>query len=186
MGPPGSGGAPGAPGAPRPLGGPGGPLVQVPQQPVAPAGDVKTMEQLPQVSMGDCTKANDFIEEVKGYLHLNQDVAGFNSLVKKITFTLTLIKGPDTTGWTHDMGNFLDTLDPVDNIPDLWMQFLEDFEQQFQNMQKGDRVHTQLKGLRMHFPEINTYIAKFEELARQAGYTVGNSETIHTFDSKKG
>jgi hypothetical protein len=33
----------------------------------------------------------------------------------------------------------------------------------------------------MKFPEINTYIAKFKELAWQAGYTVGNSETMHTF-----
>jgi hypothetical protein len=53
---------------------------------------------------------DNFIKEVKGYLHLNQDVAGFNSPIKKIMFTLTLIKGEDTTGWTRDMGNFLDGL----------------------------------------------------------------------------
>jgi hypothetical protein len=39
----------------------------------------------------------------------------------------------------------------------------------------------QLEGLRMHFPDINQYIAKFEELARQARYTAGNPETMHTF-----
>jgi hypothetical protein len=33
----------------------------------------------------------------------------------------------------------------------------------------------------MQFPEIDTYITKFEELARQAGYTTGNPETLHTF-----
>jgi hypothetical protein len=33
----------------------------------------------------------------------------------------------------------------------------------------------------MKFPEINTYIAKFEELAQQAGYTMGNPKMIHTF-----
>jgi hypothetical protein len=33
----------------------------------------------------------------------------------------------------------------------------------------------------MHFPDIDKYIAKFEELARQAGYTAGNSKTMHTF-----
>jgi hypothetical protein len=33
----------------------------------------------------------------------------------------------------------------------------------------------------MHFPDIDQYIAKFEELARQAGYTAGNPETMHTF-----
>jgi hypothetical protein len=42
-------------------------------------------------------------------------------------------------------------------------------------------VHVQLEGLRMRFPEINTYIVKFKELARQAGYTTGNRETMHTF-----
>jgi hypothetical protein len=107
MGPPGGRGGPG---------GPGGPLAQVPQQPVAPVGDVKTIGQLPQVFMGNCTKADNFIKEVKGYLCLNQDIAGFDSPIKKIAFTLTLIKGPDTTGWMCNMGNFLDTLDPTDNI----------------------------------------------------------------------
>jgi hypothetical protein len=33
----------------------------------------------------------------------------------------------------------------------------------------------------MHFLDIDQYITKFEELVRQAGYTVGNPETIHTF-----
>jgi hypothetical protein len=33
----------------------------------------------------------------------------------------------------------------------------------------------------MNFPEIDTYIVKFEELAWQAGYTIGNPETVHTF-----
>jgi hypothetical protein len=85
-----------------------------------PAGDTKTMGQLPQISTGDCSKADNFIEEVKGYLCLNQDVVGFDLPIKKIAFTLMLIKGEDTTGWTRDMGDFLDGLGPVDNIPDLW------------------------------------------------------------------
>jgi hypothetical protein len=33
----------------------------------------------------------------------------------------------------------------------------------------------------MKFPEIDMYITKFEELARQAGYMMGNPETLHTF-----
>jgi hypothetical protein len=39
----------------------------------------------------------------------------------------------------------------------------------------------QLEGLWMHFPDINQYIAKFKELARQVGYTAGNPETMHAF-----
>jgi hypothetical protein len=130
-------GGPGGPGGPgMPGGGPG--QANVLQQPVPPVGDVKTMGQLPQIFTGDHARADDFIEEVKGYLRLNQDMVGFNSPMKKIAFMLTLIKGADTAGWTQDMGVFLDGLDPGDNIPELWMQFLVKFGQQFQDMQKED------------------------------------------------
>jgi hypothetical protein len=139
------------------------------------------MGQLPQIFMGDHSKVDNFIEEVKGYLCLNQDVAGFNLPIKKIAFTLTLIKGEDIAGWTRDMGDFLDGLTLVDNILDLWTEFLVEFRQQFQDTQRGDRAHTQLEGLWMHFPDIDQYIAKFKELAQQAGYTAGNPETMHTF-----
>jgi hypothetical protein len=116
------------------------------------------MGVLPQVFMGDQAKADDFIEEVKGYLWLNQDVAGFDSPMKKIVFMLMLIKGPDTARWTQDMGTFLDGLDPGDNIPELWTQFLAEFRQQFQDTQKEDQAQVQLEGLQMRFPEIDTYI----------------------------
>jgi hypothetical protein len=109
-----------------------------------PAGDVKTMGQLPQIFTGDQSKVDNFIEEVKGYLCLNQDVAGFDLPIKKIVFTLMLIKGEDTAGWIRDMGDFLDGLMPADNIPDLWTQFLVEFGQQFQDTQRGDQAHTQL------------------------------------------
>jgi hypothetical protein len=33
----------------------------------------------------------------------------------------------------------------------------------------------------MHFPEIDQYIADFEELVRRAGYTIGSEETISFF-----
>jgi hypothetical protein len=139
------------------------------------------MGQLPQVFTGDWARVDNFIEDVKGYLRLNQDMAGFDSPMKKIAFMLMLIKGADTAGWMWDMGTFLDSLDLGDNIPELWTQFLVEFGQQFQDMQKEDWARAQLEGLHMKFPEIDTYIAKFEELAWQAGYTMGNPEMVHTF-----
>jgi hypothetical protein len=114
-------------------GGPGrGP--QIPQQLVTPTGNIKTMGQLPQVFTGDHSKADNFIEEVKEYLCLNQDIAGFNLPIKKIAFMLTLIKGSDTTGWTCNLGDFLDMLGPAGNVLDLWAQFLLGFGQQFKDM----------------------------------------------------
>ena len=56
------------------------------------------MGQLPFVFDGNQTKADDFINKVKSYLLLNQDVSRFNLPIKKVAFTITLIKGPDTAG----------------------------------------------------------------------------------------
>ena len=104
-------------------GGGGPPSPQPPQQPqqqqnVAQAADVKAMGKLPDRFDGDQTKAEDFIEEVKGYLCLNQDVAGFNSPMKKVTFTLTHMKGPKVSNWVKTMGETIEGLNPlVDNIP---------------------------------------------------------------------
>jgi hypothetical protein len=103
------------------------------------------MGQLPQIFTGDRARADDFIKEVKGYLRLNQDVAGFDSPMKKIAFMLTLIKGADTVGWMWNMGTFLDGLDLGDNILELWTQFLAEFGQQFQDMQKEDQARVQLR-----------------------------------------
>ena len=94
------------------------------------------MGSLPQIFNGDWSKADDFIEEVKGYFHLNADVAGYNSPYKKVAFTLTLIKGEEPAQLVWNMGNWLNTLDPVaDNIKDLWLQFLEAYAYQFQDSQ---------------------------------------------------
>ena len=56
----GGGGPPGG-------GPPGGTRPGVDLVPVAIAGDVKSMGSLPQIFTGDCTRADDFIEEVRGY-----------------------------------------------------------------------------------------------------------------------
>ena len=95
--------------------GSGGQLQQ--QQNVPAAADVKAMGKLPNTFDSDQAKAEDFIEEVKGYLCLNQDVARFNSLMKKVAFILTHMKGPKVANWVKTMEETIEGLDPlVDNI----------------------------------------------------------------------
>jgi len=90
--------------------------------------------------------------------------------------------GPQIARWKRDVGNFLDTLDPIlNNIPDVWNQFLYKFAEQYQDSQKENRARAQLKNCRMKFPEIDDYISRFEELCRNAGYTQGNNEVFHLF-----
>jgi hypothetical protein len=148
---------------------------------VAQAADVQAMGKQPQDFFRDREKANNFIEEVQGYLCLNANVSSFNSLKKKAAFTLTCIKGPEVAGWVQDMGQVIDELGPNDNTPIFWEQFLREFETQFQDSSREDRAQTEITKLHMKNGEINAYIAKFEELARKAGYTAGNPETLQQF-----
>ena len=115
--------------------------------------DVKAMGKLPKIFGGNREQADDFIEAIKGYLRLNQDVAGFDSPMKKVAFTLTHMQGPEVAGWVKDMGTMLDGLNPAtDNIPDLWNQFLEEFEAQSQDSQRVEKAKDRIEKLKMKWP----------------------------------
>src|SRR5713101_6005137 len=55
------------------------------------------------------------------------------------------------------------------------------FEQQFNDSTRTQRSRQQLEKLQFKFPDIDQYIADFEDLANLSGYTVGNDETINLF-----
>ncbi len=97
-------------------------------QPVPQANNAKAMGELPDVFNRDRTKAESFLNQLNHYFLLNLDVPGFNSPIKKVALAITLIKGPEVTGWTRALGELLRALDLIhDNIPALW----EHFEQEF-------------------------------------------------------
>jgi Retrotransposon gag protein len=76
----------------------------------------------------------------------------------------------------------LDRLNPlVDNIPEVWEHFCDEFTEQFLDTTEQETARTDLQKLRMEPGKIDQYISKFEELARHANYTVGNEETARLF-----
>src|SRR6267142_4403252 len=99
------GGAPGG-GRPAPAAAAQGPV------PVAAPGDIRTMGTLLQIFTGNRAKAQDFLDEVLGYFHANRGVARFESPMRKVSITLTMIKGSEVAGWARDMGRWIDALDP--------------------------------------------------------------------------
>jgi hypothetical protein len=66
------------------------------QQVVAPAGDARPIKVLPFVFIGNRTQAEAFLTAIRTYLNLNFNVPGFNSPIKKVALTLSLMQGPDT------------------------------------------------------------------------------------------
>ena len=102
--------------------------------------------------------------------------------MKKVAFTLTHMQGPEVAGWVKDMGTMLDGLNPAtDNIPDLWNQFLEEFEAQYQDSQRVEKAKDRIEKLKMRWPNIDQYISEFEELCQKAQFTSGNPETQRMF-----
>jgi Retrotransposon gag protein len=80
------------------------------------------------------------------------------------------------------MGAWIDSLDPVDDdIQFTWDTFVQEFTEHFTDLQDQQRARLDLDRCKMCFPEIDQYIANFEELVRRAGYTIRSEETISFF-----
>jgi hypothetical protein len=137
---------------------------------------------LPDPFYGKREEAEKFLREVQGYFRSNRQVAGYNSPIRKVAITLTLLKGQDVSAWADRMGDWIDTLHPVDDdIDDVWTTFLAEFRDQYADSQRQQRARQELETLRMTGTEIDKYIAKFEDLVTLSGYTVGNEETMNFF-----
>jgi retrotransposon gag protein len=131
---------------------------------------------------GTRSKADDFIDELKSYFCVNRLNVALQFPITKAAFTLTLIKGPEVTGWVRDTGEFLDNLDPTTNdVPEVWEQFLNNFAERFQDSTCENRAWQELENLTLKFPFIDKYTSKFEELAQQANYMARNPETWQIF-----
>jgi hypothetical protein len=63
----------------------------------------------------------------------------------------------------------------------VWTLFLHEFTQQFLDSQAPLQARKQLEGLFIKGDKINQYIAKFEELLQDTGYTTGNPELQQIF-----
>jgi hypothetical protein len=80
------------------------------------------------------------------------------------------------------MGSWIDSLDPtIDDIQEVWDTFMQEFNNHFSNSQLQQRARLELDKCKMCFPNVDQYILDFEDLVQQAGYTIGNKETIGFF-----
>ena len=132
----------------------------------------------PKIFTGEREKADRFLSQLKCYYLANIRVPEFNSWIRKVVIACTYIQGPLVDKWIDRAVDWLSRLDPaIDNIEDVWVQFLDAFAEQFQDSQKGERACTGLESIKMTWPLIDQYIQDFEQLAAKAGYTLGDAPT---------
>jgi hypothetical protein len=150
--------------------------------PIPQAHDVKAMGSLPRIFDGDRTWAKAFLTEFLGYLILNQGVPGFESPIRQVALALTLIKGEKVNLWVRNMIDTLRRLHPVHhNVPAVWDEFEQAFKDKFVESTHELRARNQLEQLKFKYPNINEYIANFEDLIVHAGYNLASKETINLF-----
>jgi hypothetical protein len=156
--PGGGGGNPGGnPGAPNPPAAP----------PMPPANqDARLMGSAPTEFDGDRAKADQFINELRHYFRVNATVPGLQSWIRRVAIALTFIKGPTVDEWALNQGDWVDRLDPlIEDVPDVWIHFLNEFRNQFQDTQAEERARLQIENMKMKWPEVDQYIQDFERVA---------------------
>src|SRR5713226_5237201 len=95
---------------------------------------------------------------------------------------LTLIKGEKVDLWVKNMLDSLRRLHPVQhNVPAVWNHFEEAFRTKFTDSTRELQARGQLERLKFRYPDIDGYIAEFEDLTVQAGYNIASQETINLF-----
>jgi hypothetical protein len=141
-----------------------------------------TADRNTQPYEGDRKLTRTFLDQITHYFWANSQVPGLNSAICKVSITLTLFQGQQTAAWVRDMGAWIDSLDPVNNdIQEVWDTFIQEFNDHFSDSQLQQRAQLELNRCKMRFPNVDQYISDFEDLVRQASYTIGNEEAIGFF-----
>ena len=103
---------------------------------------------------GDRVKADQFINKLQHYFHMNATVPGLQSWIRCIAIALTFIKGPTVDEWALNQGDWVDRLDPlIEDVPDVWINFLNEFQKQFQDTQAEEQARLQIENMKMKWPE---------------------------------
>jgi hypothetical protein len=170
------GGNPGGGGGGNPPAGGGQPAGQ---QAVLPVIHGEHLMGAPPIHFeGDHTRAEEFIDEVTDHFLLNHQHIPFQSAITRVAYTLSHVKGPQTSTWRHNMGTWL--ANQPDN-QDTYDQFIAQFCAQFMDSQKELRARNKLTSLCMAWPHIDQYIVDFEQLIGEAGYDKDHPESAQLF-----
>jgi len=102
-------------------------------------------------------------------------------------YFLSLIKEPLVNDWVNDQVTDLrnKVVCMVNLIPwtedVLWNDVRDAFIAAYVDTTKAQTTFTKLQHLKMHKGDLDTYIATFKHLARDAGYDTNNVSTVNMF-----
>ena len=104
-------------------------------------------------------------------------------LFKRVSITLTRIRGPLVNDWVVDQ---LDKLELRRTLygptsEHLWNEFIKEFKTTYTNTTERQDAHVKLKNLCMSSGDLDSYVATFKQLARRARYDHDAEGTLDIF-----
>jgi hypothetical protein len=180
-GPPGGG----PPGGGPPGGGPpgGGPP---PPPPVQMQGTDELVGNPPHIFTGDRTKSEEFIMQWEMYEGVNISNNLMCIAYQQSLLFMTYIQGPLVNEWVKSMNAWLRLQITRNGWPTndewLWDSTLLSFNRQYADVLGQEKARAELeRGFKMEKGDIDAYIAKFEQVIRQAGLNVDQPLVVNKF-----
>src|SRR6267154_3537508 len=164
--------------APAPVPAPVHPVAPVmAAQPAAPlTGHLRGIAL--DIFTGNRAQSENFRQQFNMYRSLNDQHKVMMSPYYRTMQALFLIKGPAVNDWTNDQVEALVTRvnhpqNPIGCDEEiLWTNFGTAFDGTFTNTTKKQKAHATIQQIQMKGDDLDSYIAAFKRLAKEAGYAL--------------
>jgi len=148
------------------------------------AGYLRLEGNPPDRFTGDRTRTRRFLTQFRQFMLMNDGATIAQNDIKKCTYFLSLMGGPQVDGWSEMKYDWLDAIkkDPrllMGRSP--WEVMMQDFLDAFTNHAEREQAQNALKQLKMKEGKIDEYIADFERLAHRAGIDLDDPSNMRTF-----
>jgi len=156
------------------------PVQQAPVAPAAPAAQQVATDKLHSITPsnfnGDRRKSQQFLQEVNLLWGLNENHEIMTVPYYRAMYALSLMRGPNIDNWVNDQVLKLKERNtrqqnPIDRTNvHHWDNFNNTFTVAFTDTALEQIAQQKLLAIRMHKHDLDTYIATFNHLCREARY----------------
>ena len=140
----------------------------------------------PAIFDGDCSKAEAFILEWTIYMLLNKETKVMSHTFSRAMLFLTYIKGPNIQEWVSMQVAWLGRWvhqGARRTEEYLYNTIMDSFNSAFTDTMNAQKAKAEFQNIKMEGGDLDAYIAKFERLARLAGYDLQNQLVLDKFGS---
>jgi len=129
-----------------------------------------------------CTR--HFLTQFRQFMLMNDGATIAQNDIKKCTYFLSLLKGPQVEGWSEAKYNWLNTIkqDPrmlMGCTP--WAILMREFLDAFTDFAESKKAQNTMRHLKMKEGKIDEYVTAFERLTHCAGVDLDDPSNLQTF-----